>query len=204
MVGARYLQEGEDVDINAENEKVKLDTEVEDAKPKWNVEALKLNGEAATSESNDKNIMHQAYVKMTPNPEVENAICEGSAKMYQQAGQPLILNIVLKGLTSNLHAISLNDGDTIEGGCSNAGEPYLTPGTYKINVADKNGEVDTVEATNALHIIKDQEIEGKINILGKTIVIYEKAGVDTGDGGDRLCCGVVKYGEMLQEGDEIE
>ena len=93
MVGARYLQEDEDVDINAENEKVKLDTEVEDAKPKWNVEALnlnskvevealKLNAEAATSESNDKNIMHQAYVKMTPNPEVENAICEGSANMY--------------------------------------------------------------------------------------------------------------------------
>ena len=71
----------------------------------------------------------------------------------------------------------------------------MTPGTYKINVADKNGEVDTVEATNALHIIKDREIEGKINILGKTIVIYEKAGVDTGEGGDRLCCGVVKYGE---------
>ena len=63
--------------MNEEVEEVKLDTEDE---------ALKLNAEAAMSESeslrNDKNIMHQAYVKITPNPEVENAICEGSASMY--------------------------------------------------------------------------------------------------------------------------
>ena len=68
-------------------------------------------------------------------------------------------------------------------------------GTYKINVADENGEVTSDEASPVMHIIKDQEIDGVINVIGKTVVVYEKAGIETGDAGNRMCCGVIKYKE---------
>jgi len=63
-------------------------------------------------------------------------------------------------------------------------------------VADKNGEVNSNEATPTMHIIKDEDIEGVTNIIGKTVVVYDKAEINTDEEISRLCCGVIYLGEM--------
>ena len=40
-----------------------------------------------------------------------------------------------------------------------------------------------------MHIIKDKEIEGKVNVLGKTFVVHERLNRDSLGSGRRLCCG---------------
>jgi len=75
----------------------------------------------------------------------------------------------------------------------------MTEGTYTVLKTDDDGAV-VMDATNpVMNIIKDQEIEGKVNVLGKTIVIHEKDDISSGEAGGRLCCGTIDYVEEVPE-----
>lgn len=104
-----------------------------------------------------------------------------------------MLRVFVKGLPPGGHVIAIHEGESIEGGCSAAGAPLMETGTYGVITADRNGEAFSDEASPVLNIIKDSEIEGKFNILGKTAVIHEKDDISSGEAGDRLCCGVITY-----------
>ena len=50
--------------------------------------------------------------------------------MVQSADQPVVMQTELTGLPAGLHAIAVHEGATVEGGCSNAGNPHLTDVAY--------------------------------------------------------------------------
>lgn len=53
-----------------------------------------------------------------------------------------------------------------------------------------------------MHIVKDQELENRLNIIGKTMVVFEKVDLSEGDAGSRLCCGVIEELQVDATGDE--
>jgi Cu/Zn superoxide dismutase len=143
--------------------------------------------------------MHYAFSKIQPNPELEESQCSGNVKMYQSGEDPVMLRFSLKGLTPGGHVFAVHEGDSIEGGCSAAGAPLMAEGTYTVLVADDDGAV-VLDTTNpVLNIIKDQEIDGKINVLGRAVVIHENDDISSGSAGNRLCCGTIDYVEEVPE-----
>lgn len=117
--------------------------------------------------------MNYAISKIQPNPEVEESTCSGNVKMFEQGEEdPVLFQFSLSGIVlDESHSISVNTEGGVEGGCSAAGDPLFTWPGANLELEEADGKVNFNLASNLFTIVKDLQLEGKTNILGKSIVV---------------------------------